>query len=446
MKKNRVDEFIKNPKKALLTLAAPFIVSMVVQVLYSIADTAYVGRLGADALAALTFSWPLFFILFAINGGIAAGMSSRIARSLGAKNKKHAENAALHGILISLFFAFIILLFGMPFLRQLLSLLGAESTALLLAKDYLSILIMGIFFMYMSFILSNVFSSQGDTKTPMYIQVSALLLNIILDPILIYGFGMGVRGAAIATVTAFTFAFFLSLYMIRKRSYLHIHIRSFKFSIPMIKEILWIGIPTTVSMLLMSFSFLILNKFMAGFGTEYVAALGMIGRLDSTVIMPVMALALSLMTLSGMFYGAKRYDLLKSITWYAVKISVVYTVVLGLLFFSIPRVFLMVFSSDKVLLDIAVPYLRIDVLDFWMLSVGIVVSRVMRGMGHGVPGLVMITSRVVVVLLPLAYLFVVVNGFGYLSLAISTVSSAFLYMVIGIIWIKYFFRKIPDKS
>jgi len=345
-----------------------------------------------------------------------------------------------------LFFAFIILLFGMPFLRQLLSLLGAESTALLLAKDYLSILIMGIFFMYMSFILSNVFSSQGDTKTPMYIQVSALLLNIILDPILIYGFGMGVRGAAIATVTAFTFAFFLSLYMIRKRSYLHIHIRSFKFSIPMIKEILWIGIPTTVSMLLMSFSFLILNKFMAGFGTEYVAALGMIGRLDSTVIMPVMALALSLMTLSGMFYGAKRYDLLKSITWYAVKISVVYTVVLGLLFFSIPRVFLMVFSSDKVLLDIAVPYLRIDVLDFWMLSVGIVVSRVMRGMGHGVPGLVMITSRVVVVLLPLAYLFVVVNGFGYLSLAISTVSSAFLYMVIGIIWIKYFFRKIPDKS
>jgi len=290
-----------------------------------------------------------------------------------------------------------------------------------------------------------VFSSQGDTKTPMYVQVSALLLNIILDPILIYGFNMGVKGAAIATVTAFFLAFCLNMYLIRKRSYLHIHPSSFKFSFPIIKEILVVGVPTSISMLLMSFSFLILNKFMSSFGTEYVAALGMIGRLDTVAIMPVMALALSLLTLSGMFYGAKRFDLLRSITWFAIKIGVMYTLIMGIVFLIFPRVFLMIFTNDQNLINIAVPYLRIDVFDFWMLAVGIICARVMRGMGHGVPGLVMVFMRVVFVLFPLAYIFVVTMGLSYLSLAISTVTSAFIYMVVGVIWIEYYFKKLNSS-
>ena len=446
MKKNRVDEFIKNPKKALLTLALPFIVGMVVQVLYSIADTAFVGRLGSDALAALTFAWPIFFIAFALNGGIAAGMSSRVASYVGAKKKKEAENDAMHGIMLSLCVAVLLFAFGMPTLKPLLSMLGATGPALVMATEYLSILLMGIVFMYMSFILSNVFSSQGDTKTPMYVQVSALLLNIILDPILIYGFRLGVKGAAIATLIAFMFGFILNLYFIRTRSYLHIRRKSFHFSFKLLKEIFQIGAPTVVSMLLMSFSFLILNKFMAGFGTEYVAALGMVGRLDSTAIMPIMALAMSLMTLCGMFYGAKRYDLLRSITWYGIRIGVIYTVAIGMIFFLFPRIFLMIFSNDKTIIDIAVPYLRIDVFDFWMLAVGIIASRVMRGIGYGAPGLVMILSRVIVILLPLAYIFVEVLKWGYLSLVFATVTSAFVFMVVGVVWLEILLKKCKNNT
>ena len=185
MPKNRVDEFIKNPKKALFRLALPIAIAMMVQVMYNIVDTAFVGRLGADAIAALTFSFPLFFVLMALNSGIGTGMSSRIARYLGDKNKKQAENTAFHGLLISLGLALIIFIIGMLSLQSLFSLFGATESVAKLGISYMSIILLGIFFMFPSYVLSSIFSDQGDTKTPLKVHIIALIFNIILDPIFI---------------------------------------------------------------------------------------------------------------------------------------------------------------------------------------------------------------------------------------------------------------------
>ena len=212
MKKNKIDEFIKAPKKALFTLALPIIIAMLVQIMYNIVDTAFVGRLGAEAIAALTFSFPIFFVLIALNSGIGVGISSYISRLLGAKNKKEAENAASHGLLISLLFAFIIFFIGIATLKPLFVIFGAADSVLELSIDYMSIILLGVFFMFPAYVINSIFSSQGDTKTPMKIQISALFLNIILDPIFIYVLGLGVRGAAIATVISFMFSFILSVY------------------------------------------------------------------------------------------------------------------------------------------------------------------------------------------------------------------------------------------
>jgi putative MATE family efflux protein len=441
MKKNRTEEFIKNPKKALFILAAPTIVGMLVQVLYSIVDTAFVGRLGVDALAALTFSWPIFFIMFAVAGGISAGMSSNISRYLGARNKKQAENVAIHGIIISLVIAIIIFILGIFYIKPFLSLLGASGLPLFLAEQYLSIILLGIFFMYISFILSSIFISQGDAKTPMIVQISSLILNIILDPIFIFKLGLGVPGAAIATVLSFLFGIILNLFFITKKSYLNINLKSFKYSFNHFKRIYKIGLPTSLAMILMSFSFMVLNKFMSTFSTEHIAMLGIIARIESTIMMPISGLAMASMTLAGIYYGAKRYDLLKQITWYSIKIGIIFTTISGIILFIFPKIFIRIFTNDNNLINLAIPYLRFDVFDFWMISIGIIASRIMRGIGYGLPGLLMVIIRVLFVLLPLSFLFVFVFNLGYLSLVIAVLLSGAIYSISGLIWIKHYFKK-----
>ena len=204
MKNNRVDQFIENPRKALIKLSLPIVVAMVVQIMYNIVDTAFVGRLGAEAIAAFTFSFPLFFILISLNSGIGIGVNSVISRYLGSKNQEGAENAAVHGILISLFFGLIIIVIGMLTLKPLFLLFGATENVLNLAMGYMLVILLAVIFIFPSFVLNSIFSAQGDTKTPMKVQILALLSNIILNPIFIYVLGYGVVGAAVATLISFS--------------------------------------------------------------------------------------------------------------------------------------------------------------------------------------------------------------------------------------------------
>ena len=444
MKKNRVDEFIKNPKKALLTLAFPMLIGMLFQVLYNVVDTAFVGRLGAESIAALTFSFPLFFILIAINTGIGTGMSSVIARYLGAKKKKAAENAAMHGLYICIFFAFVVLVLGLVSLRPLFILFGATGNVLELAMGYMTIVLFAIFFMFITFILNRIFSAQGDTKTPMKIQVFALVLNIILDPIFIYYFGYGVKGAGIATLIAFFVGSLLFIYYTWKKSYLRIHFDSFKLDFSILKEIFTIGAPASIMMLLMSFYTIFINRFMAYFGTDYVAALGISFRLESVAYMPIIALAMALLTLVGMFYGAKEFKLLREVVFYGIKIGVIFGSVMGLILFLFPALFLRIFTSDVNLLNLGSGYLRIIIFMFPLMGIGMVISRVIQAMGRGLPGLIINLTRFLIVPMPLAYLFVFVLGYGYLSVAVAMVIGSLVAAIVSLVLLRSELSKTPS--
>ncbi len=441
----RIDNFIKNPKKALFTLAFPILIAMVVQVMYNIVDTAFVGRLGANAIAALTFAFPLFFILIALNSGIGVGMGSRISRLLGAKDKKEAENTTIHGIIITVFISILIFVLGTIFIKPLFSVFGATPEVLDLGVGYMKIIFLGIFAMFTTYILNNIFVAQGDTKTPMKIQTSALILNIILDPIFIYILGLGVRGAAIATVISFTLAFVLSVYFISKKSYLKVHLSSFKFSARTIKEIFFIGLPASLTMFLMSMYIIFINRFMSIFGTDYVASVGIVSRLDSVVVMPIIAFSVAMITLVGMFYGAKRFDLLKGIIWFALKITVSFSIMMGLLFFLFPSVFLRIFTSNIILLNISSVYLKIYVVSFPLMAISIIINRSMQGMGTGIPGLVTNLVRIFIIAVPLSYLFIIVLKFSYLWVAFSMVLGAMASAIISFIWLEIKLKKINSK-
>lgn len=437
MKNRRVDSFLRNPKKALWTLAWPIIIGMVVQVSYNIVDTAWVGRLGSEAIAALAFSFPIFFVMIAVVNGVNIGTNSLISRLVGAGKIGRARNAAIHAVIMSVIVAVVFTVLGIVFLNDLFVLFGASPDVLPFAVSYMRILLLGSLFIFLSFTFSAILSSQGDTKTPMKIQIAGLVMNMILDPIFIFGLGLGVAGAAIATVISFSFAFFLGLYfMFRKSHLLRLRFAGFNFSGAVVKEIFKVGFPATLMQLMIAFYVVVINRFMAHFGTEYVAAEGLVFRLESVAIMIPMAIGIAMLTLVGMFVGSRKYSGLKRFIWYSLRVNVIIASVMGLVFFSFPGLFFRVFTGDANLISLASAILRIDVLTFPLMAAGFAVARIMQGMGFGFPGFVITLTRVFVVFVPLSYLFVFHFSFGYLSVVVSQVISGVVSVSIALLWLK----------
>ena len=189
-------------------------------------------------------------------------------------------------------------------------------------------------------------------------------------------------------------------------------------------------------MLLMSVYVIFINRFMAYFGTNYVASFGIASRLETVATMPIVALSMAMLTLIGMFHGAKRFDLIKRIAPYGIKIGVAFTSALGIIFFMLPSLFLRIFTPDPVLLDIGSAYLRIDVFTFPLMAVSILASRILQGMGLGLPGFVINLIRVFIFAIPLAYLFVFILGYGYLSIAIAMVIGGIASSITAIVWLR----------
>jgi putative MATE family efflux protein len=442
MENNRVIEFLKNPKRALFILALPVVVEMSVENLYNISDTAFVGRLGSEAIAAVTFSFPLYFFLFAIYSIIETGTQSKIARLLGTGDKSGAENVAMHGITFSILLAILVTIFGIIFLKPILILFGASGRVLSLSMIYMTISFYSTILMYPSFLLSNLFIAQGDSKTSMIIQGSSLGLNIILDPIFIYILGFGVAGSAITNAIGYVFAIILGLYFLKKKSYLKLKWSVFKFSRQNIYDIFKVGVPASFMIMLLSVYVVFINKLMAHFGTDYVAMFGISSRIENLATLPVFGVATALLTLAGMFYGAKKYDLVKEIIWYGLKVIIGFTFLVGLLFFIFPWVLYRFFTPDPNLINLGIQYMRIDVFTFPLMAIAMVVSRVLQGLGSGLPGFIINLVRIFIVAVPLAYIFVYIFSFGFLSIAVAMVAGGVIASIVSLIWLKRYLRKI----
>jgi MATE family, multidrug efflux pump len=444
--RNRVDEFVARPKRALFSLAAPVAVAMFVQTMYNIVDTAFVGRLGAASIAALTFAFPIFFILISLNSGLGVGINSIISRFLGAKEKEAAENAAAHGIIITAAFAIVVYSLGRLLLGPLYSLFGAAPDVRALSVSYMTIILGAVFFMFPAYAMNSIFAAQGDTRTPMIVQTIGFALNTILDPIFIYLLHFGVRGAAIATNIAIAVTLFVYIYFLRRRSYLRVSFRTFRFSFGLCREILRVGAPAGLMMLTMSVYVMFLNGYMAHFGTDYVAAFGLATRLESFVSLPIFAISISLLTLVGMFYGAKRYDLVRSISWYGTGIGLLAATGVGAVFYAVPAVFLRIFTAERLILMIGSAYLRIDVLTFPTMAITMIVSRILQGMGFGLPGFVINVIRIFGLAVPLAYFFVFVLGYGFLSIAWAMVAGGVTASILAFWWMGLKFSRLPSTK
>lgn len=259
-KSSNVSMITGDPKKAIIKLAIPMMFSMLLIMLYNIADSIWVAGLGADALAAIGFITPLFMILVGLGNGIGAGANSLIARNIGAENYEQANNAALHGILLSIVISIVCTVFVLIFMVPILQIMGAGST-IQYALDY-SYIVFGFLFVFVySNVASAVFRSEGDMRRATIAIAVTAILNMILDPIFIYTLNMGIAGAGWATALSATMSCVIMSYWIwgKKDLYLDLSPKNFKFDKQIIIDTLLVAIPSTLENIVMSALMIIVN-------------------------------------------------------------------------------------------------------------------------------------------------------------------------------------------
>jgi len=406
-KESRLKEFSSKPKKALWTLALPILAGMSIQTIYTIVDMIYIGRLSGEAIAAVAFNMPLMFFVLGLSMGLGSGVTASIARFIGASDKNNADNSAEHALLMASVISIIMVTIGLLFGKQMLIILGAPHELLDLAWSYLRVIAFGLFFMVFSGFFRSILSGEGDMKTPMIISGVGTLLNIILDPIFIFTLGFGVAGAAIATVIsqAIVFTIFIYMFLVKEHTYVTFKMKDFSFSKFIIYDIIKVGIPASMAMIIMSVGQAVFNKILVSYSAYSVAAYQIGGRIDVVIFLPIMAIATALTTLVGMFYGAKDLQNVKLIIKYGMSISFLTTTIGSTIIFILAPHLVMVFSNVEEIHSIAVTYLRLIVITYPLVSIGMTSGRVMQGLGMGLPLLVTTTIRVLGLSAPLALIF-----------------------------------------
>jgi putative MATE family efflux protein len=441
-KESRLDAFIANPYKSMWKMAMPIIAGMMVQTLFNVVDIMFIGWLGADEVTAVAFVSPLFFIIIGLGVGIGTGTTATIAQYIGQKDKENAEKTASQTILIGFLSTIFLTVLGVIYGEGLLSILGAEGEILSIAYSYLRILTFGLGLVIFSMFFRAILAGEGETKIPMIIGLIGTVLNLILDPILIFTFDYGVRGAAFATIISqiAMVASYLFIIFVKKSTYISFNIRNLSLDNYIISKIFQIGIPSSLSMLIISFGQVVMNKILVNYSTEAVAAYQIVSRLDMLLFMPILGIAISLTTIVGMFYGAKEYKKLLSVVYYGINRAVIITTISVILFFMLAKNILPIFSSNLMVVDIGVTYLKVIILAYPAVGISVICSRVCQALGQGVPLLITTTTRVLILTAPLSYYFYYI-GKPLEWVWYSQVFAILIAALISYAWMKFYFKK-----
>ena len=430
--------------KLLLSMSVPMMISMLVQALYNIVDSMFVAQLNENALTAVSLAFPIQNLMIAVGTGTGVGVNALVSRSLGEKNTEHANKAANNGVYLSLFsflaFALLTGFFGKIFFQVQTK----DAQIISYGADYVIIVGIMSFGIFFQFIFERLLQSTGKTLYTMVTQSLGAIINIILDPIMIFGlFGfprMEVAGAALATVVGQIVAASLAFWFnVRKNKELHISITKYRLSGIVVKQIYSVGIPSIIMASIGSVMTFGMNKILMAFTSTATAVFGVYFKLQSFIFMPVFGLNNGLVPIAAYNYGARKPNrIMKSI-----KLSIIYAeaiMFVGVLIFQFFSADLLgIFNASDSMLEIGVPALRIISLSFLLAGFGIVCSSVFQALGHGMLSLIVSVLRQLVVLLPAAF---ILSRTGGLSVIWWAFPIAEIFAgVISFIFIRHVYRK-----
>ena len=444
---DNVDLMLGNPKKALIKMSIPLIVSLLISSFYNVIDAVWVSGLGADALAGVGFFTPIFMILLGFGNGLGAGAAFAISKYLGEENKLKADNAAFHSILIDIVVSLIITVVLLIFLNPILELMGVGQT-IGYATDYGVIIIAGSVLIILSNALYGIFRAEGDTTRPMYAMVASAVLNMILDPIFIYTLNLGVRGAAIATLISALFVILILIYWfyIKKDTYLKPYPSNFKYSRAISRDIEKVGLPASIQLLNNAFFAAVFSALLAFVGsTDSVAVYSTGWRIVTIGTTPLLAIGTAVISIIAANYGAQKYENIQTVHRYAMKISIIIAViVMGLTIVfagDIASVFTSSGSSSRLTAELT-SFLQWIVLYYPTMAVGVSSTYVFQGVGKGITAMFQTIMRETGFTLAFAYLFAIVLGYGVWGAWMGIVLGEVVSNNITMVWADCYIKKL----
>ena len=395
--------------RLLITMSLPMMISMLVQALYNVVDSIFVSRINENALTAVSLAFPIQTLMIAVSVGTCVGINAVLSKALGEKDRERADNTAVSGIVLMAASYVLFLLIGLFATRGFYLSQTDDTQIVEFGVQYLSIVCSCSFGLFTQFVFERLLQSTGRTFYIMITQGTGALINIILDPIFIFGlFGMpkmGVAGAAVATVTGQTVAGVIALVVnFKKNEDIHIRFKGFRLEREIVGQIYKIGVPSMIMQAIGSVMTYGMNLILISFTPTATAVFGVYFKLQSFIFMPVFGLNNGLVPILAYNYGAGRRDRFIS----ALKCGIVYAVgimAVGVAIFqTIPAVLLGFFDASDEMLRIGVPALRIICLSFLPAGFGIVCGTAFQALGNAVYSMLVSIARQLVVLLPAAFL------------------------------------------
>lgn len=452
MAKNKNIEMITgDPKKAIRKLAWPMMVSMLLIMLYNLADSIWVAGLGADALAAIGFITPLFMVLIGLGNGIGAGANSLVARNIGAKNYDAANNSALHAVVLSIIVSVIFTVLIEAFMVPILQFMGAGNT-IGYAMDY-SYIIFGFLFIFVfSGVASAIFRSEGDMRRATIAIAVTAIMNIILDPIFIYVLNLGISGAAWATVISATTSCLVMSYWIWGKNdlYLDLSFKNFNYSSRIMLDTLQVAIPSTLENVIFSALAIIINSMLVlAADTTAVAVYTASMRIVQLAMIPLLGIGTAVLTVSGVAYGAHNHENLKTAHSYSIKLGFLFSIAIGIVMYvfssQIAAIFSYTAASSAMAPQIAT---AISVLTLFVLAIphGIMSSMMFQGVGKGAYSLIITLLRSLIFESVFAYIFCFMFGWGVVGIYAGVVFGCFVGGTVGYIWAKFFIKRFKKIS
>ncbi len=396
--------------RLLIKLSLPGVATTISTSLYNIVNTLWVTRIGYTAIAALTIVFPYQILYWAVGGGTGTGLAAFVSRRFGEKKPEATNQAAGQIFFLSAFWGLLFILVAAFLHDPLLRFLGAKPDFMDYARQYFVITAYGSPLAIFAVIVSSLMRGSGDTVKPMIVMISSTLINVVLDPLLIFGIGpfpeLGVAGAALGTVISQACgALFGLYYLLAGKTAYHIKLAHLLPNWSIIKEIYRVGMPSVVTQFVESFAFMLFNIIISSFGSIYIAVVGIVIRISDFMFMPVMGVSNGLLPIVGYNFGAKNYTRL----WKGVKLASVgimlLLVVLTVLMVIFAPWIVSIFSNDPSLTEKTIPAFRIMLSSMCVVGPTIMFITAFQGLSQGMKALLLSLLRQFIIFIPIMLLF-----------------------------------------
>ena len=395
--------------RLIVTMSFPIMLSMLVQALYNIVDSAFVARISEDALTAVSLAFPVQLLMIAVATGTGVGVNALLSRRLGQKKQEEANAVAVNGVFLSVCFWLVFAVLGLLFGRSFIALFTDVPAVIDMGTSYVTVVTVASCGVFLLFVAERLMQATGNTVYHMVTQLIGAVLNCILDPIMIFGLlgfpALGTTGAALATVLSQIIAMSIGFFInVRFNHDVRLHLRGFRPDGGILGEIVRIGLPAAVQQSLLSVLTVGLNRILMPFSQTAVSFYGVYYKLQNFLFMPVYGLNNALIPMIGYNFGAKNRRRIERITRYALYLAVGIMAAGTVLFELIPVPLLRLFDASDAMLALGVPAIRIISVSFCFAGASVILSGCMQGLGRGNESLWVALLRQLIVILPAAVL------------------------------------------